>query len=58
MRASILANRRAVPPRGLKRVASDAARAGRNWVERADGSRLRNARRNRDRPIWRRVMCS
>ncbi len=36
MRANILANRRRVPPRGLNGGA-DAA-AGRNWVERADGS--------------------
>jgi 5-oxoprolinase (ATP-hydrolysing) len=36
MRANILANRRRVPPRGLK-GGGDAA-AGRNWVERADGS--------------------
>jgi 5-oxoprolinase (ATP-hydrolysing) len=36
MRANILANRRRVPPRGLNGGA-DAA-AGRNWVERADGT--------------------
>ena len=36
MRANILANRRRVPPRGLKGGA-DAA-PGRNWVERRDGS--------------------
>ncbi len=36
MRANILANRRRVPPRGLKDGADGAA--GRNWVERADGS--------------------
>jgi 5-oxoprolinase (ATP-hydrolysing) len=36
MRANILANRRRVPPRGLN-GGCDAA-AGRNWVERADGS--------------------
>jgi 5-oxoprolinase (ATP-hydrolysing) len=36
MRANILANRRRVPPRGLA-GGGDAA-AGRNWVERADGS--------------------
>ena len=36
MRANILANRRRVPPRGLNGGA-DAA-AGRNWVERTDGS--------------------
>lgn len=36
MRANILANRRRVPPRGIK-GGSDAA-AGRNWVERTDGS--------------------
>lgn len=37
MRANILANRRKVPPRGLA-GGGDAA-PGRNWVERADGSR-------------------
>ena len=36
MRANILANRRSVPPRGIKGGAD--ALAGRNWVERADGS--------------------
>jgi 5-oxoprolinase (ATP-hydrolysing) len=36
MRANMLANRRAVPPRGIC-GGSDAA-PGRNWVERADGS--------------------
>jgi len=36
MRANILANRRRVPPRGLK-GGSDAL-PGRNWVERTDGS--------------------
>jgi 5-oxoprolinase (ATP-hydrolysing) len=36
MRANILANRRRVPPRGIQGGA-DAA-AGRNWVERIDGS--------------------
>ena len=36
MRANILANRRRVAPRGLA-GGGDAA-AGRNWVERADGS--------------------
>jgi len=36
MRANILANRRRVPPKGIKGGA-DAA-AGRNWVERTDGS--------------------
>lgn len=36
MAANILANRRAIPPRGLA-GGSDAA-PGRNWVERADGS--------------------
>jgi len=36
MRANILANRRRVPPRGLNGGADGAA--GRNWVERADGS--------------------
>jgi 5-oxoprolinase (ATP-hydrolysing) len=36
MRANILANRRRVPPRGIE-GGSD-AEAGRNWVERADGS--------------------
>jgi 5-oxoprolinase (ATP-hydrolysing) len=36
MRANILANRRRVPPRGIK-GGSD-AQPGRNWVERTDGS--------------------
>jgi 5-oxoprolinase (ATP-hydrolysing) len=36
MRANILANRRRIPPRGLK-GGGDAA-PGRNWVERRDGS--------------------
>ena len=36
MRANILANRRRVPPHGLKGGAD--AQAGRNWVERTDGS--------------------
>jgi len=36
MRANILANRRRVPPRGIN-GGSD-AQAGRNWVERTDGS--------------------
>lgn len=36
MRASILANRRRVPPRGID-GGSD-AKAGRNWVERTDGA--------------------
>jgi 5-oxoprolinase (ATP-hydrolysing) len=36
MRANILANRRKVPPRGLK--GGGDAMPGRNWVERADGS--------------------
>ena len=36
MRANILANRRRVPPRGIKAGAD--ARAGRNWVVRTDGS--------------------
>jgi 5-oxoprolinase (ATP-hydrolysing) len=36
MRANILANRRRIPPRGIEGGA-DAA-AGRNWVERTDGS--------------------
>ena len=36
MRANILANRRRVPPRGIKGGAD--AQAGRNWVERTDGS--------------------
>jgi len=36
MRANILANRRRIPPRGLNGGADGAA--GRNWVERADGS--------------------
>ncbi|NBC88319.1 MAG: 5-oxoprolinase, partial [Alphaproteobacteria bacterium] len=38
MRANILANRRAVPPRGIA-GGGDAA-PGANWVERADGSRV------------------
>ncbi|MCK0100395.1 hydantoinase B/oxoprolinase family protein [Qipengyuania sp. S6317L1] len=37
MRANMLANRRAVPPSGL--AGGSDAQAGRNWVERADGSR-------------------
>jgi 5-oxoprolinase (ATP-hydrolysing) len=36
MRANILANRRRVPPRGIEGGAD--AQAGRNWVERTDGS--------------------
>jgi 5-oxoprolinase (ATP-hydrolysing) len=36
MRANILANRRRVPPRGIK--GGGDAKPGRNWVERADGS--------------------
>ena len=36
MRANILANRRRVPPRGLR--GGGDAQAGRNWVERTDGS--------------------
>jgi 5-oxoprolinase (ATP-hydrolysing) len=36
MRANILANRRRVPPRGIEGGCN--AEAGRNWVERADGS--------------------
>ena len=36
MRANILANRRRIPPRGIKGGAD--AQAGRNWVERTDGS--------------------
>jgi 5-oxoprolinase (ATP-hydrolysing) len=36
MRANILANRRRVPPKGIKGGAD--AEAGRNWVERTDGS--------------------
>jgi 5-oxoprolinase (ATP-hydrolysing) len=36
MRANILANRRRVPPRGIMGGAD--AQAGRNWVERSDGS--------------------
>jgi 5-oxoprolinase (ATP-hydrolysing) len=36
MRANILANRRRVPPRGIK--GGGDAKAGRNWVERVDGS--------------------
>ncbi|WP_010414450.1 hydantoinase B/oxoprolinase family protein [Citromicrobium sp. JLT1363] len=37
MRANILANRRAVPPRGIR--GGEDALPGRNWVERSDGSR-------------------
>jgi 5-oxoprolinase (ATP-hydrolysing) len=37
MRANILANRRAIAPRGI--CGGGDAMAGRNWVERADGSR-------------------
>ncbi len=37
MRANILANRRKVPPRGL--VGGCDALPGRNWIERADGTR-------------------
>ncbi|UAB76855.1 hydantoinase B/oxoprolinase family protein [Erythrobacter sp. SCSIO 43205] len=37
MRANMLANRRAVPPRGL--AGGGDAEPGRNWVERVDGSR-------------------
>lgn len=37
MRANMLANRRAVPPRGL--AGGGNAKAGRNWVERLDGTR-------------------
>jgi 5-oxoprolinase (ATP-hydrolysing) len=36
MRANILANRRRVPPRGI--MGGAGAQAGRNWVERGDGS--------------------
>jgi 5-oxoprolinase (ATP-hydrolysing) len=36
MRANILANRRRVPPRGINGGAD--AQAGRNWVERTEGS--------------------
>ena len=36
MRANILANRRRVPPSGIKGGAD--AKAGRNWIERKDGS--------------------
>ena len=36
MKANILANRRRVPPRGIK--GGTDAQAGRNWVERADGT--------------------
>ena len=36
MRANILANRRRVPPRGIEGGAD--AQAGRNWVERTDGT--------------------
>ena len=37
MRANMLANRRAVPPRGL--AGGNNAKPGRNWVERRDGRR-------------------
>ncbi len=37
MRANMLANRRAVPPRGI--MGGGDAKPGRNWVERKDGSR-------------------
>jgi 5-oxoprolinase (ATP-hydrolysing) len=36
MRANILANRRRIPPKGIMGGAD--AQAGRNWVERTDGS--------------------
>ena len=36
MRANILANRRRVAPKGIKGGAD--AQAGRNWVERTDGT--------------------
>jgi 5-oxoprolinase (ATP-hydrolysing) len=36
MRANMLANRRRVPPRGI--AGGGDAHAGRNWVERRDGS--------------------
>src|SRR4029077_16651098 len=36
MRANILANRRRIPPRGIEGGAD--AEAGRNWVERTDGT--------------------
>ncbi|MFL6830505.1 MAG: hydantoinase B/oxoprolinase family protein, partial [Sphingomicrobium sp.] len=36
MRANILANRRRVPPKGI--MGGSDAQAGRNWVERSDGS--------------------
>ena len=36
MRANMLANRRRVPPRGI--CGGSDGQAGRNWVERADGS--------------------
>ena len=37
MRANILANRRRVPPRGI--MGGEDAQAGRNWVERTNGSK-------------------
>ena len=37
MRANMLANRRAVPPRGI--CGGSDAKAGENWVERKDGTR-------------------
>ena len=44
MTASMLANRRAVAPQGL--AGGGAGRAGRNWVERVDGSRAELAARD------------
>ncbi len=44
MTASMLANRRAVAPQGL--AGGGAGRAGRNWVERVDGSRVELAARD------------
>lgn len=38
MRANILANRRSIPPRGI--AGGGDAEPGRNWVERADGTRM------------------
>ncbi|MEP3420968.1 MAG: hydantoinase B/oxoprolinase family protein [Erythrobacter sp.] len=38
MRANMLANRRAIPPCGI--MGGDDAAPGRNWVERADGTRV------------------
>ena len=44
MRANILANRRKIAPRGI--AGGGDALPGRNWVERADGTRREVARRD------------